>query len=395
MRRPLHFLVSIGLFAVAGLGCGTDRPLRKAADIPPPAHDVSKPPPAIVRPQKAEPDGVIQTGLLDTLPDAANEATNAQFAARIRATVNGVPILDEEVQATSFQFLALVDRMAEPERSVKRREILKEALDQLVERELILQDAFNRLQKAGKNALDRLKEGSNKEFDKRWVRNIKDSNKIKSDEDLKELLRRQGLSLETIRRQWTRQFMATEYLRSRIMPYIDRIGREEMLEYYEKHAEEFKIDDAVEWQDIFISANNPRQPNRDRAAARKVAEDVAAKARKGADFVALCKEHDDGDSTLRNGSGIGHKRGEIKPAEIEPFLFRLPEGDIGPIVEVSNGFHVIRLVKREYAGKRPFDEGVQKEIRNKLRNEIFNREAKKIVTELKRKAVIEYARAWR
>lgn len=395
MRRHLHFIASIGLLAVAGIGCGTDRPLRTSSEAPAAAHDVSKPPPAVVRPQKVEPDGVIQTGLLDTLPDAANEATNAQFAARIRATVNGVPILDEEVQATSFQFLALVDRLPEPERSVKRREILKEALDQLVERELIIQDAFNRLQKAGKNTLERLKDGANKEFDKRWVRSIKEANKIKSDEDLKEMLRKQGLSLETIRRQWTRQFMATEYLRSRIMPYIDKISREQMLEYYEKHPEEFKIDDAVEWQDIFISANTPRQPNRDRAAAHKLAEQLVARAKSGADFVALCKENDDGDSTLRNGVGIGRKRGEIQPVEIEPFLFRMPEGGIGPVVEVPNGFHIIRLVKREYQGKRPFDEAVQKEIHNKLRAEIFGREAKKIVAELRRKAVIEYARGWR
>src|SRR5262249_34563520 len=121
-----------------------------------------------------------------------------------------------------------------------------------------------------------------------------------------------------------------------------------------------------------------------------------AKAKSGADFVALCKANDDGDSTLRNGAGIGRKRGAIQPVEIEPYLFRMPEGEVGPVVEVGNSFHVIRLVKREYAGKQPFnEEGVQKEIRNKLREEIFTREAKKIIVELKRKAVIEYARGWR
>ncbi|MBI1913283.1 MAG: peptidyl-prolyl cis-trans isomerase [Planctomycetes bacterium] len=395
MSRHLHIVASTLALAVS-IGCGTDRPVQAPSQVQESTWigDGSKPP-SVARLQKEEQGGIVRTGLDDTLPEASSEVTNAQSAARILATVNAAPIFSEEVQATSFQFLAVIERLPEPERSMKRREILKEALDQLVERELIIQDAFNRLQKAGKNTLERLKEGANKEFDKRWVSAIKKGNNLKSDEELQELLRKQGLSLETIRRQWTRQFMATEYLRSRIGPYLDKISREQMLEYYEKHPEEFKIDDAVEWQDIFISANTPRQPNRDRAAAHKLAEELAARAKSGANFVALCKENDDGDSTLRNGAGIGRKRGEIQPVEIEPILFRMPEGEVGPVVAVPNGFHVIHLVKREYQGKRPFDEAVQKEIRNKLRGDIFGREAKKIVTELRRKAVIEYARGWR
>src|SRR5262249_52270875 len=158
-------------------------------------------------------------------------------------------------------------------------------------------DAVSRLQKVGKSTLERLKDGANKEFDKRWVRTIKMTNGLKSDEELQDLLRKQGLSLDTIRRQWTRQFMATEYMPSRIGPFLDKISREQLLDYYEKHADEFKIDDAVEWQDICIGANTPRAPNRDREAARKLAEEIAAKAKSGADFVALCKANDDGDST--------------------------------------------------------------------------------------------------
>src|SRR5262249_25612983 len=281
MSRHLP-IVARALALAVSIGCATDRPVHAPAvsQDPIPTRDVSKPP-SVARPQKEDSGGVVRTGLDDTLPEASSEVTNAQSAARILATVNAAPVFYEEVQALSFQFLALVDRLPEPDRSIKRREILKEALDQLVERELIIQDAFNRLQKAGKNTLDRLKDGANKEFDKRWVSTIKKGNHLKSDEELQELLRKSGLSLETIRRHWTRQAMATEYLRSRIMPYTDKISREEMLEYYEKHPEEFKIDDAVEWQDIFISANTPRQPNRDRVAAHKLAEQLAARAKTG------------------------------------------------------------------------------------------------------------------
>jgi parvulin-like peptidyl-prolyl isomerase len=72
-------------------------------------------------------------------------------------------------------------------------------------------------------------------------------------------------------------------------------------------------------------------------------------------------------------------------------LFRLRDGEVGPLVELETGFHVVRLVKRQHAGVLPFDSKVQTQIRDKLKGEIFQLEMKRIVRELKRKAVIEIA----
>ena len=68
----------------------------------------------------------------------------------------------------------------------------------------------------------------------------------------------------------------------------------------------------------------------------------------------------------------------------------MKDGEITAL-ELANGFHVIRLVKREYAGTKPFDEKTQAQIRDKLRNEVFAREAKKIVEDLRSRATIEVA----
>jgi parvulin-like peptidyl-prolyl isomerase len=115
---------------------------------------------------------------------------------------------------------------------------------------------------------------------------------------------------------------------------------------------------------------------------------LAQRVRSGEDFLKLSEEFDDGDSKLRKAQGLGRKRGEIKPPEVEAMLWKLKDGDV-TVVEKLNGFHVIRLVKRQYAGLLPFDERTQKQIRDKLRSEIMQRETKRIVTELKRHAVIE------
>jgi peptidyl-prolyl cis-trans isomerase SurA len=97
---------------------------------------------------------------------------------------------------------------------------------------------------------------------------------------------------------------------------------------------------------------------------------------------------DEGDSKFRGGEGYGKRRGEIKPAEAETHLFQMRDGDIR-MVELASGVHVIKLVKREYAGLMPFDEKTQKFILNKLKNEAAEREWKKILKDLKSKVVIE------
>jgi len=69
--------------------------------------------------------------------------------------------------------------------------------------------------------------------------------------------------------------------------------------------------------------------------------------------------------------------------------FQLSDGQVGPIVGVPAGFHVLRVVKRTHAGLAPFDDEVQKQIKDKLRNEIYARESKRYLEELKRNAHIE------
>ena len=71
----------------------------------------------------------------------------------------------------------------------------------------------------------------------------------------------------------------------------------------------------------------------------------------------------------------------------------MKDGQVGPLIELTNGFHVIKLVHRDHAGQQPFDEKTQTRIREKLRDETSQRELKRLLNELKYKARIEYARS--
>jgi hypothetical protein len=338
----------------------------------------------VARSQKPEAASHADTAVcLIGLPvDRPAEASHARPATTICAVVNGEPILAEEVGMSCLQQMMLARTPKE------RLEIFKQARDQIIDREILLQDAFAKLERGGPKGtkfLDELKKIAREEFEKRWLKPLMKANHIDSPEEFTAFLQRNGMSLEVMRRWWERNFMAMEYLHSRVEPNISRIGHMEIADYYNSHREEFTQPDSVQWQDIFIDASQ----HASRADARRFADSLVQRLRQNEDFAKLSYEFDNGTSgRYRKGEGEGRKRGEIRPREAEEVLFQMHDGDI-QIVERPRGFHIVRLIKREYAGPIPFDRKVQKEITDKLRNTVFQRERESIVKELKRKAVID------
>ncbi len=325
----------------------------------------------------------------------------ASVAARV-ATVNGRPILVEEI--LSVCYLALqnpgVKNLPDKERSQKEREILDAAREKLIDLELIIQDMEQKfsVNKTAEKAWQRVRDAASKEFD-RWEHNLRDSQHFqdfakalavypekpgKPLDAFEEYLRLMGSSPQIARRQLERQFMANEFAKHMTCGGL-RADYLMIQEYYNSHPEEFQVADMVKWQDLFIDAT--QHPSHD--AARRLANALAERVRKGEDFVVLAREFDNGVASYRpNALGEGKKRGEIRPFEAEPILFQMRNGDV-TVVELSTGYHVVKLVKRTSAGLTPLNAKVQKRIKDKLVQETYLREMKRYVADLRRKATIE------
>ncbi len=380
MKKKVLAAAVLAGFGIGPAGCGSfaDRGLT------PSGQDNSYQPPEpaaagtpLTRSQKPEK----KVADLDFQPERTGEAANAKKVASIRVMVGNRPIFDEELRQACAPLLI-------GKTPAEQAEIFSLSLSNLVDQELLMQDALAKLGQSGKKYLERVKTAATAEFDRQVKENMQ-KNGIKTQDDFKVLLDRQGISLDGMRRQVERSFIAQEYLRSMILPAIEhQVAHPQILEYYQKHPEQFHVDDSVDWQDIFIDASK----HTSRAEARYFAQQIADKLRQGQDFTQLSK-YDDGDSIYRKGKGYGTKHGEIQPPEAETVLFNMKDGQVGPLLEMENGYHIFRLVKRTHAGQLPFDEKAQSIIRDKLRNEIFARERKRVLAELHRKAQIEYSTA--
>jgi parvulin-like peptidyl-prolyl isomerase len=300
-------------------------------------------------------------------------ANRGRLRVHVRAWVNGRPIFDDEVMEVAGPELR---RASSPE---KQAEIYNFVLEQIVDQELLYQDAVRRLEKVSKHSLAKMREYVDQEFDKS-VQKMRAANV--SEEDIRRME-------PTARRMLERNLISQEYARSQIKPVVDsHLNLSEVGDYYEAHKSEFMRVDKVVWQDIFIPLGQNLPTVED---AKRFGEDLINRCRRPEHFDQLM-QYNEGESKLRGGEGLGQRRGEIRPAELEETLFKLGEGQIGPVVAFSTGVHLVRVTKREYAGQMPLDDQVAKVIRKKLESQLADREYRRIVRELRTRAVVRLER---
>jgi peptidyl-prolyl cis-trans isomerase SurA len=379
--RAFTAMVTIGgFFAVGHVGCMSSEKVAVRETARPQADAVLADAPNLLPQVPVSSTSQSRSQQPDVVP--ASTASSG-VAVRMKASVNGIPIMEDELREAMAPYLIEVMQVPESQRAAAMQKITERELNRLVERELILEEAMAKIKAINRpSIMEDLKKEASKEADKR-VREVKTALKLQNDDDLKAALATQGMSIPGLRRQAERSFMMMEYVRNLIYPTVQRISLAQMREYYQQHPDEFRTEDVVQWQDLFIDAS--KHPTA--AAARAHTEHILTRARAGEDFAKLAQQFDDGDSKLRGGAGLGSKHGEILPAQADELVWSLAANQAA-ILDLGFGYHIIRVVSREYAGLRPFDVQCQMDIRKKLQAVIAEREYKRIVDDLKRKATV-------
>jgi peptidyl-prolyl cis-trans isomerase C len=154
------------------------------------------------------------------------------------------------------------------------------------------------------------------------------------------------------------------------------VSDKEVEQYYADHQSDFE---EVRVRHVLISTQ-PQQPADPDAAkkgeqpkalskdeARKKAEEVLAKARKGEDFAALVKQYSDDPGSKDKGGEYTFSRGQMV-AEFENAAFNLKPGEISNPVETQFGYHIIKLEER-HPGAGAGDPKVRQQIVAKLKRE--------------------------
>jgi len=270
----------------------------------------------------------------------------AEVLEEIVAKVNDEVITKTDLEAEDEAMTAELYRsLSGPELDRRVNEGKGMLLRRLIDRRLLMQRGermFTELDKMG----DTL------------VAQFIDYQKIKDKAELQRLLAQEGLTLAEFKRRLLEQQVPTEVLRYEVGGRV-AIGDKEVEAYYHDHPQEFTVPAEATVREIVLLTEG-----KDAAEVRAQAEAVRARAAAGEDFAALAKEFSQA-GTRENGGLLGTiHRGDIAPA-LEVEAFSIPVGSVSPAIEMTHGYHVLKVDARTEERLKPLDE-VREPTRDKI-----------------------------
>lgn len=127
-------------------------------------------------------------------------------------------------------------------------------------------------------------------------------------------------------------------------------------DYYKENLEQYRVQSRVHVEEILLKTTGKTDAEVEEI--RKKAEDVLAKAKKGAKFEDLAKQYSEDEGTKNKGGDMGWIiRGQtVGLGEFEQTAFSLKPGEISGLVKSMLGFHILKVVEREDARTKTFEE---------------------------------------
>lgn len=257
------------------------------------------------------------------------------LADRVVAVVGDSVILLSEIQR---EVLLLETRGAEvPSDSAGRRQAMRDILENLVDLQLILQEA----------ARDSTLVPAPDLIGERVEAHLENlQTQLGSARALQEALAEDGLTLaeyrDDVRSQIRSQQIQQLFLQRRLAEASPVVVTEaEMLELYEAQKTQLQArPELLTLEQILI---RPSPPDSAWAVAKAEADSLVAVLRGGAEFATVAEESSDDPGSAANGGDLGWFRRGNMVREFEEVAFRLPDRQISDPVRSEFGWHIIRV----------------------------------------------------
>jgi peptidyl-prolyl cis-trans isomerase SurA len=299
-------------------------------------------------------------------------AASARVVEKIAALVGDDIILQSEVEDRAAPMLAEIAAIANPsEREARGNAIRREVLERLVQDQLLAQQATELKLTVSSDEIDRAIEQIKRDYGL-------------DDTQLKDELRKQGLSMASYRQNTKKEILKYRVLNIAVGSKIN-VGDSEVQSYYDRHMKSANVQ--VRASHIFIAipedADNATVLDRE-----KLAKSLLARAQKGEEFAKLAREYSEDSGTRNEGGDLGFIGRDILPKPLEELVFSMRVGDVRGPVRADRGFHVIKLVDKRTKEAKPFAE-VQDEIRSRLRQREMERQTKIYLGDLRKKILVD------
>ena len=288
-----------------------------------------KPSPVLVRLSSA---ALLGAGLL-----ALSASSRAEIIERVVAKVNGDIVTQSEFEArqlAAVQAARIGPDQVESYLRQNNARILQEAVDDL----LITQRAAELGIKLRPEYITDVIDG------------IKKENNIPDDAELKRQLRREGMSLDDLKRNIERSVLRRQVL-SRELEQKTVVTEAEARAEYEQHKSEYGKSASVHLQEIVVPDSAQ-------------AQDLVRRARGGEDFAGLARA-----VSTAGSRATGGDLGQVAPSDMNPELAKivgaLPAGGVSAPIALESGYRIVRVVAKEEATTTPYED-LKDEITKRL-----------------------------
>ena len=134
-----------------------------------------------------------------------------------------------------------------------------------------------------------------------------------------------------------------------------QISDDQLKVQYQQNIKQYQVPNRVHAEHILLMTVG-NKTDAEVEEIKKKAEDILGQAKKGAKFEDLAKKYSEDPGTKDKGGDLGWLvQGQTVP-EFEKVAFSLQKGQISDLVKTQYGFHIIKVMDKETAHTRPFEE---------------------------------------
>lgn len=331
------------------------------------------------------------------------------------AVVNGTPILLSEFQkeaATALDFWGRSSpaALADPDNVRKIREGV---LEELITRELLVQEAGRAKLKVRDRELENAVEEIRARFKKDETGRPLDD--AAAEKAFNEQLKAEGIDYGQFRARLGRQILARKTIDENVKARVTPPTEEDARAYFDKikayiaskstdspsgmseddglalreAAQQVKAlsSERVRVQRILVRLS-PGAGENERKRAQRTAQELKKRLDQGEDFAKVAREESEDPESASRGGDIGYVLRGVAPPELEKAAFSLPVGQVGEPILSESGYSVIKVVERR-AAESPDFERFKEDLAGFLGNVAFRKRLEEYVKGLRDKAVIE------
>jgi hypothetical protein len=325
---------------------------------------------------------------IEVAPVAPNEPATID-GCQVLARINGQVVLSCEVLWQVNRILESNQDRIPPDRFAEiRDDLMKRQLATNLDAKLLYAEFRRNIPPEN---LPRIEENLVTPFEEREIPRLTELLGLESRRELEQELARLGSSLDDVRRAFNEKVIASEWVRTKVK-INEEVAPDELLDYYQKNGAAFDFPTQARWEELMIRKDrfpSPREAYAEMARVGNQAWQAAqAQPNPSAPVLAeLAKASSDGLNAKQGGRYDWTTQGALKSQIVDETLFSLEVGRLSPILESDAGFHIVRVIERKQAGRKPFTE-VQNDIREKLKDERFRSAVEEYITQLRQDARI-------